>query len=167
MNQVPYNELSTLDILYLVVFREARGEGSDGQRGVAHVVRNRTFIPAWWNSHKSGDYHAVVLFPYQFSSFSPGDPNSNLWPDDNDPAFLACKHNSMWIPCGMDPDNTGGATDYFDDSISWPSNWGAQSDYINTLNTGRLRFWKPKPGSKSLIWRGQMNAAMQKSRYAV
>jgi hypothetical protein len=159
----PYTQLDTLDILALCVWREARGEQDAGQRGVAHVCRNRTFVPFWWNGQKAGDYHAVILQPYQFSSFNWGDPNEIKWPDDNDPSFLACKHNSMWVPCGVDEDNTDGATDYYDTSIPFPPSWGNQADYENTLNTGRLRFWKLKMGSRSAIWRGQRNTFMENS----
>ena len=43
---------------------------------------------------------------------------------------------------GSDPDDTYGATYYYDTSIDWPEAWGPQANYVNTLNVGRLRFWK-------------------------
>ena len=139
----PYSELSDLDILTLAVWREARGEQTLGQRAVAHVIRNRTFTPKWWNGHTAGSYHAVILFPYQFSSFNPGDPNADLWPT-NDLSFTSCREAALWVPCGMDPDNTDGAVMYHDTSIGWPTSWGNEADFVNTVNTGHLRFYKPK-----------------------
>jgi hypothetical protein len=139
----PYNELSDLEILSLVVWREARGEKPPGQRAVAHVVRNRTFVAKWWNGQRAGSYQAVILFPYQFSSFNLSDPQHDLWPND-DLSFTACKEAALWVPCGMDPDNTDGAVMYHDTSIGWPPSWGLESDYVNTLNVGRLKFYKPK-----------------------
>jgi hypothetical protein len=138
-----YSELSDLDILALAVWREARGEQSAGQRAVAHVIRNRTLVATWWNGNRKGSYHAVILQPYQFSSFNPGDPNADKWPS-NDLSFTSCREAALWVPCGMDPDNTDGATSYYDISITFPAAWGPEADWINTANYGRLRFWKPK-----------------------
>jgi spore germination cell wall hydrolase CwlJ-like protein len=140
----PYTQLTDLELLSLCVWREARGEQSQGQRGVAHVCRNRTLTPAWYNGHRAGNYHAVILQPYQFSSFSPGDPNEKKWPADDDPAWIRCQESALWVPCGVDPDNTFGATAYYDTSITFPAAWGDEANWVNTLNSGRLRFWKPR-----------------------
>jgi spore germination cell wall hydrolase CwlJ-like protein len=139
----PYSELTDRELLWLCVWREARGEGTDGQRGVAHVIRNRTFNPEWYNRHTTGSYRAVILFPAQFSSFSPNDPNGDQWPSDSDMSFLRVKQSVLWVPCGVDPDNTDGAINYYDTSISFPASWGPQEDWFNTGNIGRLRFWRP------------------------
>jgi hypothetical protein len=138
----PYAQLTTLELLSLCVWREAKGEPREGMRAVAHVVRNRTFAATWWDGHKAGDYHAVILDPYQFSSFNPANPEHDLWPAEGNASWTACQAASLWVPCGMDQDNTDGATFYYDTSISWPASWGNQADFINTLNLAHLRFWK-------------------------
>lgn len=145
MQPRPYNQLSDLATLQLVIWREARGEPFDGKRGVAHVVRNRTLVAAWWNGHIAGSISRVVLQPYQFSSFNPNDPNSDKWPDDADPSFAECCAAAVPVYLNHDEDNTDGATYYYDASIDWPLAWGNQDLYENTLNVGRLLFWKLKP----------------------
>jgi hypothetical protein len=140
----PYKQLTRLEILSLCDWREAQNQPRDAMRGVAHVVRNRTFAATWWDGHKGGDYHAVILDPFQFSSFNPGDPGADKWPRDNDPSWLKCQAACLWVPCGVDEDLTDGAQFYYDDSISWPAHWGPQSNFTNTLNVGNLLFWKLK-----------------------
>jgi hypothetical protein len=142
MDPIAYKDLSDLTLLELCVWREARGEGFDGKRGVAHVVRNRVYGGVhWWGR----DWHSVILHPWQFSSFNASDPNSNQWPGDADPSWAECCAASIPIYNGTDEDLTLGATFYFDVSIDWPASWGPQANYENTLNLGRLRFWKLLP----------------------
>jgi hypothetical protein len=142
MDPIDYKDLSDLSLLELCVWREARGEGFDGKRGVAHVIRNRVYSGTrWWGS----DWHSVILHPYQFSSFNHSDPNSNRWPADDDPAFAECCAASIPIYNGVDEDLTLGATFYYDQSITWPPAWGDMRNYENTFNVGRLMFWKLLP----------------------
>ena len=146
MDAKPYNELSATALLALCIYREARGESIDGKRGVAHVIANRANQPSWWNS-PAADYptlwHATILKPWQFSSFNSNDPNSNKWPHDDDPAWTECLSVASGVYLGMDmPDPTDGAQYYYDTSIGWPKAWGSESEYTNTFNTGRLKFWR-------------------------
>jgi len=134
--------MSELALLELCVWREARGEGFNGKRGVAHVILNRTKVASWWNHHVKGSIARVILHPYQFSSFNLADINSDKWPADDDLDFGECVGAAALVSGGTDEDNTDGATHYFDVSISWPTAWGEESAYNNTLNIGRLRFWK-------------------------
>jgi N-acetylmuramoyl-L-alanine amidase len=145
MKAQSYDQLSDLVLMELCIWREARGEGFDGKRAVAHVIRNRTMKAEWWNRHIAGSVACVVLQPWQFSSFNPTDPNADKWPDDADPSFVECCAAALPTWQGTDSDNTDGATHYYDTSIDWPHAWGDQSKYENTLNIGRLRFWKLKP----------------------
>jgi hypothetical protein len=140
----PYNQLSDLNLLGLCVWREAQDQPAEGMRAVAHVVRNRTFRPSWWNSRIAGSYRNVILKPYQFSSFNIGDPNEKKWPADDDPSWILVQETVLWVPCGVDQDNTDGAVMYHDTSIGWPTSWGNEADFLNTLNVGRMRFYKPK-----------------------
>src|SRR5882757_10602632 len=140
-----YNDLSDLSLLELCVYREARGEGPEGKRGVAHVIRNRVYSGIrWWGS----DWHSVILHPWQFSSFNASDPNSRHWPSDTDPSFAECCEAVIPVYNGVDEDLTDGATFYFDTSISWPAAWGDERNFINTLNVGRLKFFKRKFGNE-------------------
>jgi N-acetylmuramoyl-L-alanine amidase len=137
-----YANLSDLSLLALCVWREARGEGSDGKRGVGHVIRNRVYGSThWWGK----DWHSVILHPYQFSSFNADDPNSDRWPSDLDPSWGECLQAATPVYLAHDVDLTNGATFYYDTSISWPHAWGDQAAYENTLNVGRLKFWKLRP----------------------
>ena len=138
MEPQPYTELSDLGILALCCWREARGEVEDGKRGVAHVIANRVKLGGW----QGRDWHSVVLKPWQFSSFNLSDPNNTKWPSDDDPSWTECLSISSGVLMGMDDDLTGGATYYYDTSIGWPKAWGNEAEYENTLNVGRLKFWK-------------------------
>jgi hypothetical protein len=143
MNPQPYNELSDLVLLEIACWREARGEPFDAKRGVCHVIKNRSLSPAWWNGHIAGSLSRVILQKWQFSSFNLGDPNETKWPEDEDPAFAECCAAAVPVYMGTDEDNTDGATSYYDTSIEFPQAWGPQGGWVNTLNVGRLRFWKP------------------------
>jgi N-acetylmuramoyl-L-alanine amidase len=145
VNPQPYELLSGLQLLELCVWREARGEPVDGKIAVAHVIRNRVLEPSWWNGHKAQDYHAVILHPYQFSSFNESDPNSQKWPADYDPSFEECCLAAEPVFDGVNEDLTNGAQFYHDTSIGWPTAWGQETDYENTFNVGRLKFYKLRP----------------------
>jgi spore germination cell wall hydrolase CwlJ-like protein len=143
MNPQPYNELSDLPLLELCVWREARSEPFDGKRAVAWVIKNRSARASWWNEHIAGSLSRVILHPYQFSSFNATDPQRDKWPNDSDPVFADCCAAAIPVYTGDDDaDPTLGATYYYDTSIEWPSAWGEQSEFVNTLNIGRLRFWR-------------------------
>jgi len=139
MESITYTELSDLTLLALCCWREARGETFAGMRGVCHVIHNRTLKPGWWGH----DWKSVILKPFQFSSFNSSDPNSYKWPEDDAPSWTACMAAASAIYTGQDEDLTEGATYYFDTSISWPKAWGKEEDFVNTLNLGRLRFFRP------------------------
>jgi N-acetylmuramoyl-L-alanine amidase len=138
MNAVPYEELSPSDLLKLCVWREARGEGMLGKRGVAHTVLNRVAADSWFGD----DIQSVILKPWQFSSFNSNDPNYNEWPADNDPSFIDCSDVCNAVLAGTDKDITGGATFYCDISINEPEDW-VKAGYLLKLQVGRLRFYVP------------------------
>lgn len=129
-------QLTDLEILQLCVWREARGEETEGQRGVAHVIANRVYgRTRWWGT----DWRSVILHPWQFSSFNPGDPNADLFPLGSE-CFLVA--NAVYN--GTDLDLTLGANMYYDKSIAFPHAWGSPDLYENTFNVGRLRFFRLK-----------------------
>ena len=138
MDARPYTELSPVQLFALCIWREARGESEDGKRGVAHVIANRVNHPGWWGH----DWCSVILKPWQFSSFNKNDPNSEKWPEDTDPSWQQCLSIASDVYLGMNSDPTDGACYYYDTSIEFPRAWGPQSEYTNTLNIGRLKFWR-------------------------
>src|SRR5205814_8949474 len=102
---MPYEDMSDLGLLELAIWREARGEGFNGKRGVAHVILNRTEVGTWWNHHIPSSVAHVVLQPYQFSSFNVGDVNADKWPADDDLDFSECVGAAALVSSGSDEDN--------------------------------------------------------------
>lgn len=134
MNPAPYEQLSDLDLCALCIWREARGEGVLGKRGVAHVIKNRA---------KEGFGYSiphVILKPYQFSSFNASDLNSTKWPADDDHSWLDCQQTAQEVLEGQDFDITDGATFYFSPPLAVPPKaWG---NVQITLKVGNLTFCK-------------------------
>ena len=93
-------------MLALVMWREARGEGRDGQRAVGHVVRNRA--KAGW-----GSVVECIVKKNQFTSMSvPGDGQLTKWPTLSDGRFREALEDAQRILDGSDGDLTGGALYY-------------------------------------------------------
>ena len=136
MQPQEYDLMSDLQLLILMDWREAEGEGLLGKRGVAHSAKNRADMPGWWGGPS---LKSVILKPMQFSSFNPGNPRERDWPDDNQPAYQDCVTICTDVLYNGDEDITHGATNYFDISIPTPI-W-AQTMQL-TLAVGRLRFYK-------------------------
>lgn len=78
-----------IDIMAKTLWGEARGEGDDGMRAVAHVIKNRVHV-----AHKNGGHYwwghsveSVCLKPWQFSCWNSNDSNRrkilNLTHDDH------------------------------------------------------------------------------------
>ena len=139
MEATNYAEMSDLSLMALCCYREARGEPFDGKRGVCHVIQNRANKPGWWGT----SVKEVVLKPFQFSSFNSNDPNSIIWPMDNNPAWTQCLSAASAVLMGDDPDLTDGAMFYHDSSISFPKAWGKEENYVKTLVVGKLSFYRP------------------------
>jgi len=59
-------------LLAATIWGEARSEGEDGMRAVAHVMMNRI------GSRFGENLETVILTPYQFSVWNRGDPNRRL-----------------------------------------------------------------------------------------
>jgi len=118
-------------------WREARGEGQLGKRGVGHVVLNRVNARSFFGH----DVQSVILKPWQFSSFNPTDPNADKWPDWADASWMDSLAASKQVLAWDDPDLTSGALYYFSPPLTVPPHaWGP----VNvTLVTGNLTFCKP------------------------
>ena len=131
--------MSDLSLMALCCYREARGEPQDGKLGVCHVIQNRANKPGWWGT----DVKSVILKRFQFSSFNTEDPNVDIWPMDNNPAWTQCLSAASAVLMGDDPDLTHGAVYYHDSSISFPKAWGKEENYVKTLVVGKLSFYRP------------------------
>lgn len=128
-------------LLFLTVWREARGEGDEGMRAVAFVIRNR--VRAW-----KKDWDDVIAGRNQFSSISlKGDSQLIVWPDDDD-----IKAKQVWLMCervfdGVDNDDpTNGALYYYNPKTA-TSGWFVDNIVKNSkehpvlANVGRHTFF--------------------------
>lgn len=101
-------------LLALVCWREARGEGREGMRAVAHVVANR--VKAWGKS-----WLDTITSHNQFSSMSVlGDSQTILWPAEKDLYDIWEFLDAVYT--GKDPDNTSGAL-YYANEAHVTSEW--------------------------------------------
>ena len=118
----------------LTIWREARGEGRDGMRAVAHVIANRvaaTNLPDQWDD--------VIERKWQFSSMTaPGDPELILWPKQPDPAWETAMQVAELIYGGGDYDLTLGATFYFNPNVVMPD-WAKSMK--KTITIGNHNFY--------------------------
>jgi spore germination cell wall hydrolase CwlJ-like protein len=137
MIPAPYESLSSEILMALCCWREARGEGMLGKRGVCHVILTRATHDSWWGSSIT----SVILKPFQFSSFNMNDPNSVLWPEDNDVSWVDSQIAAEDCMDGTDEDPTSGAQYYHDVSIPTPPDWIA-AGYVETIQIGRLKFFR-------------------------
>jgi spore germination cell wall hydrolase CwlJ-like protein len=138
MNPVPYNQLSDLQLLALCIWRESRGEMPIAKRAVGCVIRNRIAAHSFFGS----SIQAVVLKPYQFSSFNANDPNSGKWPVATDQSWTDSLDEAEEVLGGCD-DVSNGALYYFSPPLVAPPHaWGA---VVPTAHIGHLEFYKPAP----------------------
>lgn len=101
-------------LLAATVWGEARSEGEDGMRAVAHVMVNRV------GPRFGEDLATVILSPKQFSVWNRGDPNRrtvvNLARDPSsvatDPQWLVADQIAREVLGGQSVDPTGGALFY-------------------------------------------------------
>lgn len=123
------------------IWGEARGEGADGMRAVAHVLLNRAQDGRWGLS-----LGAVCLAPYQFSCWNPSDANRQKMLDmfSGDlslaPAISAFGDANAERQNGVDP--TGGATHYHADTIPAPLWASGLLGAIQTAHIGHHIFYK-------------------------
>lgn len=123
-------------LLALCCWREARGTAQAARRGVAHVVMNRVLdARARWPR----SVRAVILQPYQFSSFNAHDPNAAKFPAPASPVWADCCRAAAEALAGA-PDPTREAVFYFSPPLTAPPPcWG---DVVLTAALGSLKFYK-------------------------
>lgn len=128
-------DFSSLFMLALCMYREARGEGTTGMNAVGCVIRNRTI------KNKSS-YYSEIIKPWQFSSITdPNDKQLSKFPKDSDLSWSDAKYAAQYIFDGSVADITNGATLYYDDSIQFPKSWN-RDKVIFTAKIGRLNFFR-------------------------
>jgi N-acetylmuramoyl-L-alanine amidase len=120
--------------------QEARGEGPDGQRAVAHVLMNRLESGRW------GKTLAAVCDAWeQFSGWNPGNPNRkrSLELPDDDPGLVAAAASLSAATAeraqGTDP--THGALFYHADTMAVFPPWAAPPA-VQTAHIGHHIFYK-------------------------
>jgi N-acetylmuramoyl-L-alanine amidase len=95
-------------LLALVAWKEARGEGSAGMEAVMCVCVNRVGAPGFPST-----LHDVIFQKNAFTSISvPSDPEYGLQPDAMDPQWRVAQQLAFAILNGDVPDTTGGACYY-------------------------------------------------------
>lgn len=118
-------------LLALVMWREARGEGSEGMKAVGCVVRNRVKNDTWTQ---------IITAKWQFSSMTaPGDLMLVQWPVEGDSQFLEVMLLADGIYNGAIVDITNGATHYFNPNVVLPK-WAASLS--KTMTLGHHDFYK-------------------------
>lgn len=91
-------------LLMVLCWREARGDGREAMRAVAHVVANR--VKDW-----GGSWTDQITKPNQFSSMTiAGDSQTALWPSEPEVINFYALLSKVYD--GLDPDNTNGAHFY-------------------------------------------------------
>jgi N-acetylmuramoyl-L-alanine amidase len=116
---------------------EARGEGEDGQRAVAHVFVNRVRDGRWGKTLAT-----VCMWPYQFSCWHPKDPNLRqmIALDDADTKLIKFVNYIAEAGAGIHKDPTGGATHYYSDIMPTAPAWVNGATF--TAKIGRHRFYR-------------------------
>lgn len=140
---IPY-DTNDLQSLALCIWKEARGEGNDGMRAVAHVIMNRC---AAWYVHVTDPVHYAVYAKNQFTSMSvPSDPEFNLEPGTNDSSYSNAVAMCGEILDGTDEDTTQGAL-YYANLREVTSGWFVNNIVKNpahpmTVTIGKQTFFK-------------------------
>jgi spore germination cell wall hydrolase CwlJ-like protein len=130
------------DTLARTIYGEARGETDAAKQGVAVVVMNRARAMSYPGG---GSVSGVCTAPSQFSCWNANDPNRAviLAASASDATFAKCLQIAQAAVDGQLPDNTGGATYYYDTSISQPSFWRTQG-IQQTVKIDHLIFGAPE-----------------------
>lgn len=120
--------------------QEARGEPPDGQRAVAHVIRNRMKDGRWGSSLAS-----VCLWPKQFSGWNPKDPNFDYARKLSDTDPLIIKMLKALNDSAVLQDITNGANHYHATWMKEPPAWAAAMTHLVTIGQHKFFTDKPKP----------------------
>lgn len=129
------DQIVSIFILALVIWRESRGESAIARSGVAHSIMNRVKRPSWWGS----DVLSVCTKKWQYSSMTdPHDPQLTTWPASNDPSWQQCLQLADDVISGKATNPVPGADSYYDVSIPAPK-WADDKSFVGQL--GKIRFY--------------------------
>lgn len=102
----------------LCVYKEARGEGQDGMRAVAHVIKNRVGAIGFPKT-----LHDVIFQKNAFTSMSVSqDPEFNLIPPAGDVQFAYASAICPSVLSGGDADLTDDSH-YYENAATATSGW--------------------------------------------
>lgn len=97
---------------------EARGDGSDGTRGVMHVVMNRVHSLEFPNT-----VYGVIYQKNAFSWTRPTDPQYGLQPSPIDAVWASCLQIAPYVLDRSYYDTSGGALYYANLLLIDPAGW--------------------------------------------
>lgn len=124
-----------MEIVPLTIWREARGEGNDGMRAVAFVIRNRAL-----NKFYPNDPEHVCLQRKQFSCWNDANAERDLYPAKGDESYeMACR---IWEDLGA-TDPTNEALFYVNPKVL-VTNPFDDPRYVVSAVIGRHTFYKLK-----------------------
>lgn len=125
--------LSDEQIIARTLDGEAGNQGYNGQQAVGSVIQTRTIL----NWQKETTARGVCLHRLQFDCWLPGKDRARIMVENYiEPTPLL--QIADLVLKQLLPDNTLGATHYFDDSIEAPS-WASPDKF--TVRIGRLNFY--------------------------
>lgn len=121
-------------LLALCAWREDRSGQREGMLAVMCSVRNRV-------ERGNKSYSSAITQKWQYSSMTaPGDPQLGLYPQGGDPIFELALSLVDDVIDGAIADTTGGATNYYADSMTVPPKWADSMTF--TVAIGGQRFFK-------------------------
>jgi spore germination cell wall hydrolase CwlJ-like protein len=133
----------TTELFYLAfaVWREARGETSDGQVAVAFSILDRVKNHRWWGS----TVDQVVTQPWQYSSLTdPRDPQlAKSWPRVGDTSWQKVFAVCQQVMSGSSTNPVPDADSYHDTSIQ-PPKWAKHPKCVFVGQVGHLLFYNTK-----------------------
>lgn len=127
--------MSDREVLARTIWGEARGEGFDGMRAVAHVVKNRVEDGIAWNGF---DWKSVCLKEWQFSTWLDHDPvhaankQKMLNVGFEDSHYVIAWQIAGNVMAGGDDDLTNGADHYFNPGVVLPD-WAADMTFVTRI----------------------------------
>lgn len=121
----------------IALWREARGQSLAAMRAIWWVIQNRATDPAkrWPRT-----IAAVILQPFQFSSFNHDDPNATKFPSPGNPADWQAFLNAQAAVSAPGDDPTSGANSYESEPPDKLPKWADAAKI--TLTEGPFRFYR-------------------------
>lgn len=128
-------------ICAMTAWQEARNQGQDGIRAVAHAIINRHAIGRWYSRKTIA---GTCLLAYAFSGWMTKDPNHEASAEVpmDDPIMQTCVNEATMAISGVSQDPTGAATHYYADGTDVPDWANPATGSIFTTQIGKHRFYK-------------------------